>query len=227
MIRDVASQGFWVHKNQAHPDNLHILAGHGYAVLIPSMPGSRTRDEIPIGVLPAVERVVDLGIADAERVAVVGQSGGGFDTYSLITQTNRFKAAVAISGPANNLMSYGTFSGEARYTDDLDEIVTGASEGRYGVPPWKDPDRYILNSPITFIDRVETPLLIIHGDIDYVPIQHGEEVFSSLTRLGRRVRFVRYWGESHGAHDSAANRMIRSTNRLYRDRMISPTTNKL
>ena len=56
-----------------------------------------------------------------------------------------------------------------------------------------------------FINRVETPLLIVHGDIDYVPIQQSEEVFTSLARLGKRVRFVRYWGESHGASDSAAN----------------------
>jgi dipeptidyl aminopeptidase/acylaminoacyl peptidase len=68
-----------------------------------------------------------------------------------------------------------------------------------------DPDRYIRNSPITFINRAETPLLIIHGDIDFVPIQHAEEIFTSLTRLGKRVRFVRYWGESHGASDSPAN----------------------
>jgi dipeptidyl aminopeptidase/acylaminoacyl peptidase len=46
--------------------------------------------------------------------------------------------------------------------------------------------------------------LILHGDIDYIPIQQAEEVFTSLYRLGKRVRFVRYWGESDGA-DSAAN----------------------
>ncbi len=205
IIRDIASERNWTTKNRAHQDNLHVLAGYGYAVLVPSMPGSRMREELPIGVLPGVDRVVELGIADGDRVAVAGQSGGGFATYSLITQTNRFKAAVAISGPANNLTSYASFSGEMRYSDDVDEIVGGASEGRYGVPPWKDTDRYVRNSPITFIDRVETPLLIVHGDIDYVPIQHAEEVFSSLTRLGKRVRFVRYWGESHGPADSPAN----------------------
>jgi dipeptidyl aminopeptidase/acylaminoacyl peptidase len=205
IIRDITSERNWTIKNRPHQDNLHILAGKGYAVLIPSMPGARTRAEIPRDVLPAVDRVVELGIADAGRVAVAGQSGGGFVTYSLITQTNRFKAAIAISGPADNFTSYGVFSGEARYTGDVDEIVTGASEGHYGVPPWKDPDVYLRNSPIAFIDRVETPLLILHGDIDFVPIQHAEEVFTSLARLGKRVRFVRYWGESHGVSDSPAN----------------------
>jgi dipeptidyl aminopeptidase/acylaminoacyl peptidase len=74
-----------------------------------------------------------------------------------------------------------------------------------GDPPWVDPERALKNSPITVIDRVETPLLILHGDVDYIPIQQAEEVFTSLSRLGKRVRFVRYWGESHGVGDSPAN----------------------
>jgi dipeptidyl aminopeptidase/acylaminoacyl peptidase len=210
MIRDLTSASDWTTLNHAHMDNLHILAGHGYAVLIPSMPTSVSLNEraltaLTIGVLPAVDRVVELGIADTDRVAVMGQSGGGFVTYGLITQTTRFKAAVAISGPANHLTSYGVFSGETRYTNDVDEILPGSSEGRFGSPPWVDPDPYINSSPIIFMDRVKTPLLILHGDLDYVPIQHAEEVFTSLVRLGKRVRFVRYWGESHGVGDSPAN----------------------
>lgn len=209
VIRDIASQAFWVIKNQAHQDNLHVLAGHGYAVLVPSLPTSVNLNERELagltnGVLPAIDRVVELGLADPDRVAVAGQSGGGYVTYGLITQTHRFKAAVAISGPANHLTSYGIFSGETRYSDDIEEIIRG-SQGRFGSPPWADPDPYIQNSPTRFLDRVETPLLIIHGDIDYVPIQHAEEVFAGLARLGKRVRFVRYWGESHGAADSPAN----------------------
>jgi len=123
VIRDIASERNWTTKNRAHMDNLHILAGQGYAVLIPSMPGSRNREDMPAGVLPAVDRVVGLGIADSDRVAVAGQSGGGFATYSLITQTNRFRAAIAINGTANNISGYGAFSGEARYLEDIDEIV--------------------------------------------------------------------------------------------------------
>jgi dipeptidyl aminopeptidase/acylaminoacyl peptidase len=78
-------------------------------------------------------------------------------------------------------------------------------EGRFGQPPWVDPKPYVENSPVMYLDRIDTPLLIIHGDIDYVPIQHAEEMFTGLARLGKRVRFVRYWGENHGAGDSPAN----------------------
>lgn len=208
------TMGFWVNKNQAHMDNLHILAGQGYAVLIPSMPTqNRPRDpflELSSGVLPAVDRAIALGIADPERIAVIGQSAGGFATYGLITQTARFKAAIAISGYANLASNYGTFRGDERYTHGVDEKLTQArfSEGDVvglGAPPWQDSDRYTRNSPLFFLDRVATPLLILHGDLDYVPIQQAEEVFTNLYRLGKRARFVRYWGEGHGAGDSAAN----------------------
>jgi dipeptidyl aminopeptidase/acylaminoacyl peptidase len=57
--------------------------------------------------------------------------------------------------------------------------------------------RYFRNSPIFFADRIETPLMIIQGDLDFVPIQQGEEMFSALHRLGKPVVFVRYWGEGH------------------------------
>jgi dipeptidyl aminopeptidase/acylaminoacyl peptidase len=209
IFREVTS-AFWVNKNQAHQDNLHILAAQGYAVLLPSMPtadNARRYRELPAGVLPAIDRVVELGIADPDRVAVMGQSGGGFATYGLITQTNRFKSAVAINGVANSSSAYGTFSGQDRYTDEVDDkhVLGGPASGPLGAPPWQDPERYVVNSPLFFLDRVDTPLLIIHGDLDYVPIQQAEEVFTSLARLGKRVRFVRYWGESHGASDSAAN----------------------
>jgi dipeptidyl aminopeptidase/acylaminoacyl peptidase len=66
-----------------------------------------------------------------------------------------------------------------------------------GNPPWKDLGRYIRNSPITYVYRVQTPLMIIQGDMDYVAMQQGEEFFTSLYRQGKRAKFVRYWGEGH------------------------------
>ena len=66
-----------------------------------------------------------------------------------------------------------------------------------GSPPWADLQRYIRNSPLTYADRIETPLLIIQGDLDFVPIQQGEEMFTALYRQNKRAEFVRYWGEDH------------------------------
>jgi dipeptidyl aminopeptidase/acylaminoacyl peptidase len=213
IVRDLSS-GFWVNKNQAHQDNLHLLAARGYAVLIPSMPtGGVPREpyqELQAGVLPAIDRVVELGIADADRVGLMGQSAGGYATFGLITQTARFKAAVAISGYANLASNYGTFPGQERYGDGVDEKLTQARFSEtavigMGAPPWAAAERYVRNSPLFFLDRVETPLLIVHGDIDYVPMTQAEEVFTGLYRLGKRVRFIRYWGEGHGGADSAAH----------------------
>ncbi len=76
-------------------------------------------------------------------------------------------------------------------------ILAESGQHRLGAPPWKDPQRYIRNSPLFYADRVETPLLIIQGDMDYVPLQQGEQFFSALYRQGKRARFVRYWGEGH------------------------------
>lgn len=66
-----------------------------------------------------------------------------------------------------------------------------------GNSPRKDLGRYLRNSPICFVDRVQTPLMIIQGDMDYIPIQQSEEFFISLCRQGKRAEFVRYWGEGH------------------------------
>ena len=61
----------------------------------------------------------------------------------------------------------------------------------------KDLGRYMRNSPIFYVERVETPVMIVQGDLDYVAIQQGEEFFTSLYRQGKRAEFVRYWGEGH------------------------------
>jgi dipeptidyl aminopeptidase/acylaminoacyl peptidase len=190
------------------PLNLQIPAANGYAVLLPSMPLKPEGEiddpmlRLPNGVLPAVDKAVDLGIADPDRLYLMGQSFGGFSTYGLVTQTNRFKAAVSLAGLSDLISIYGQFDARDRYTDRpqenlfMDALMEGA-QVRMGAPPWKDLGRYLRNSPIFFVDRVQTPVMIIQGDLDYVPMQQGEEFFKALYRQGKRARFVRYWGEDH------------------------------
>lgn len=198
--------------NGTNPFNLQLLASHGYVVLLPSMPWKGLGVDhdpllaMPNGVLPAVDKLVELGIADPQRIGVMGHSHGGYSTYGLITMTARFKAAVAMAGLCDLLSFYGTFDPRERYTrfaqEDLFRIQV--NEAEMGNPPWNDTGRYLRNSPITLVDRVQTPLLIIQGDLDYVPIQQGEEFFTALYRQKKRARFVRYWGEDH-IFDSPAN----------------------
>jgi dipeptidyl aminopeptidase/acylaminoacyl peptidase len=67
-----------------------------------------------------------------------------------------------------------------------------------GGSPWEFRERYLENSPIFYLDRVKTPLLIIHGSKDdAVPVYLADEVFTGLRRLGKAVTYVRYEGESH------------------------------
>lgn len=194
--------------SHSHPFNLQLLAAHGYVVLEPSIP-LKPEGEVddPMlcltnGVLPAVEQAIALGIADPKRLFVMGQSFGGYAIYGLITQTHRFHAAVAIAGLCNLISLYGLFDARQRYDDFAHEDLFAAAQLesaqiRMGSPPWKDLGRYLRNSPIFAIDRVQTPLMIIQGDMDYVPIQQGEEFFRGLHRQGKRAAFVRYWGEGH------------------------------
>lgn len=188
--------------------NMQIPAAKGYAVLFPSMPLNKeglTDDpmlRLTEGVLPAVDQAIAEGIADPGRLYVMGQSFGGFSTYGLVTQTKRFHAAVSLAGLSNLISLYGTFGARERYTDFPHENLFVSSlfesaQVAMGVPPWKDLGRYIRNSPIFFVDRVETPIMMVYGDMDYVAMQQGEEFFSALYRQGKRASFVRYWGEGH------------------------------
>jgi dipeptidyl aminopeptidase/acylaminoacyl peptidase len=190
------------------PLNLQIFSSHGYAVLIPSMPLKPEGDvddpmlRLMNGVFPAVDKGIDAGIIDPDRLFVMGQSFGGFSTYGLITQTNRFKAAVSLAGLSDLISLYGQFDARQRYgphpqEDLFMDALTEGGQVMMGSPPWRDLGRYIRNSPIFFVDRVETPVLIIQGDLDYVAIEQGEEFFKSLYRQGKRARFIRYWGEDH------------------------------
>ena len=195
-------------KNHPIYLNLQLMAAHGYAVLVPSMPlrpegeASDPYIDLPKGVITAVDKVIDMGIADPNKLGVWGQSYGGYSTYTLVTYTNRFKAAIALAGLSDLISLYGTFDARYRYTDFPHEqpfaaALSETGQVRMGNSIWADLWRYLRNSPLFFLDRVETPLMIIQGDVDYVALQQGEEFFSGLYRLGKKAKFVRYWGDSH------------------------------
>lgn len=185
-----------------------LLAARGYAVVIPTFslpPADQPRDmyfEVAKDVLPAVDAAVRAGVADPERVGVFGESFGGWAVYALITQTDRFRAAVATLARSNLLASYGVFDARDRYSASLREMdwpgtLEDANYYNFHQPPWVDRARYERNSPLTYLERVNTPVLIAQGDMDSVPLTEGEQVFTQLFRMGKRARFVRYWGEAH------------------------------
>jgi dipeptidyl aminopeptidase/acylaminoacyl peptidase len=206
---------FSLHQNLFnHPQ---LFAALGYAVLLPSMPAPKDPTQVhalaPLasGVLPAIDAVIARGIADPDRIAVVGQSAGGFATLGLITQTTRFRSAIASAGYSNLASLYGTFYGQYRYGDGgrpekaqvLRMLQLEKGFMGMGGPPWAQADRYREQSPIHHLDKVETPLMLIHGEFDFVPIQQAEEFFTGLYRRDKRAVLVRYHGEEHAIADRA------------------------
>lgn len=191
-----------------HPQ---LFAALGYAVLMPSMPapkGPATSHSIaPLvsGVLPAVDAVIARGIADPDRVAVVGQSDGGFATLGLLTRTGRFRSAIASASFSDLTSLYGTFYGQYRHGDaglpQKGQILRmlQMEKGVFGLggPPWEHSETYLAASPLLGVDKVQTPLMLVDGDLDFIPIQQAEEFFTALYRQDKRAVFVRYGGEWH------------------------------
>lgn len=177
--------------------NMQLLATRGYAVLYPDCPvhpGTMMRD-IANAVLPGVNRVIEAGIADPQRLGVMGVSLGGYGALSLIVQTPRFKAAVMDAGLGNLISSYGEMG------EDGSSYLIGVWEHNRRTQlgtPWLSRERYIENSPVFYLDRVATPLLILHGSKDFeVEPFLAEEIFVDLRRLGKPVVYARYEGEGH------------------------------
>jgi dipeptidyl aminopeptidase/acylaminoacyl peptidase len=200
-------------RGRYYPDPL-VFSGHGYAVLIPSIPlapmgvQSDPMLELDKGVKPAIDKVVEMGIADPDRVGVMGHSYGGYSVYGLVTQTGRFKAAVALAGYTDLLSFYGRLDSRHRF-DDVSNPLWGplgaeGQQARMGVPPWTDLERYLRNSPYMQADKVTTPLLMIHGELDSLPLSEAEQFFVALNRLGKRAKLVRYLGEGH-SYESPGN----------------------
>src|SRR6266536_4930004 len=114
--------------------------------------------------MPGVDKIVELGIADPDRLGVMGHSYGGYSTLALIVQTTRFKAAIDYAGYANIMSQYGSMLNDGSRHFGIAWNEEG--RGSMGGSPWQYRDRYIENSPVFFLDRVQTPLLIIQGTAD-------------------------------------------------------------
>jgi dipeptidyl aminopeptidase/acylaminoacyl peptidase len=181
----------------ARTQNMQLLATRGYAVLSPDAPlgvGTPMVDLVKT-VLPGVEKVIELGIADPERLGVMGRSYGGYSTLGLITQTNRFRAAVSWAGFGNYSSMYGVILPDGRAIwHEWAETGQGGMQGT----PWEYRERYIENSPQFYLNRIQTPLFLAAGTADTAVAPHlSEDVFVGLRRLGKEVAYARYEGEPH------------------------------
>ena len=177
-----------------------VIAGAGYLVLFVNPRGSSTYGaeftdavtvdwggEDSLDLLHALDVVCERPYVDANRLGVHGYSYGGYMTTWLIGHVNRFKAAIA-GAPVVNLWSMWGVS-------DI-----GPSWGSYqwGDMPDDNFDWYRERSPITYVQNVQCPVLILHGEHDWrVPISQGEEYFAGLRYRGKIAEMVRFPGCSH------------------------------
>ena len=178
--------------------NFQLLAARGFAVLgvdVPSRP-SKSLKELPDYVLPVVDKTIEMGIADADRLGITGYGSGGYWTIGLITQTNRFKAAVSGGGFYNLTRIYGdlTKQGSSRGIN----WIESKAHMDIGGSLWEKRQRYIDNSPLFHLDKVETPVLIYCGEgYDGFDYTQSGELFSGLRRLEKKATFAWYRGEGH------------------------------
>ena len=169
----------------------------GYIVFNPDV---RYRDGYPGEscyncVMSGVYEVLSRGYVDEKRIGAQGHSWGGYQVAYLATRTRLF-AAIESGAPVVNMFSaYGGIrwgSGLAR------SFQYEHTQSRLGATPWSDPRRYYENSPLFLMDKVETPILIMHNDQDgHVPWYQGIEYFVALKRLGKPAWMLNYTGEPH------------------------------
>ncbi len=186
-----------------------ILAANGYAVLFPSLPTSQNDqptwplDGAVEEVFAAVDQAIADGLVDPDRLAVTGHSFGGYAVGGLIGWTDRFKAAIARNGYYNLTSYYGVFDVRMRMESEHQGLfMRGAGslesgQANLGMPVWRNPELHWYHSPLAYVENISTPVMIIHGDYDYVSMTQAEEFFTALNRLGHDAQFVRYWGEGH------------------------------
>jgi acetyl esterase/lipase len=191
--------------------NIRLMVGHGYAVLVPGLPRPRDAREPLQGLADRVLAVVDAAAArpdlkdafDPQRLALWGHSYGGYSALGILTQTRRFRAAVASAPPTNLISFWGTFQPSWRVSPQDGVWIAWpagwveTAQGGMGAPPWAAPKRYVRNSPALLADRIDTPVLLFHGDQDPIPVSQSEQMFSALYRQGKTAALVTYWGEDH------------------------------
>lgn len=178
-----------------------FLASAGLAVFMPNYRGSTGRGvafaESNIGdmggkdlgdMLSGLDHLVATGVADPDRLGIAGWSYGGFTAMWAVTQTDRFKAAVAGAG----ICDWRSFHGRS-YLQTWDSIHYGDAD------PYDQKSPHSRFSAINYVRRVRTPTLILHGEQDGdVPVEQSYQFYRALQELGVESKLVVYPRERHG-----------------------------
>jgi dipeptidyl aminopeptidase/acylaminoacyl peptidase len=184
-----------------------LLNANGYAVIQPSVSfeiGYPSEAWLK-GVTAAANKLIEMGIADPDKLGVQGTSYGGYATNLLITQTNRFKAAINVSGKTDMISFYT----DSPRLGTRNIHAPERSQDRLGATLWEQPQKYIESSAVMYADRIKTPLLLMTGQQDpNVPERTTSEMFYALRRLGRTVEWVSYTDSGHGMPTVTTDQII-------------------
>ncbi|MGH9644890.1 MAG: alpha/beta hydrolase family protein [Terriglobales bacterium] len=211
--------GYYGYVMGAHPSSysMHLLAAKGYVVLEASAPSTLIQASSgPLArltdvVVDGANALVEQGYADSDRIGLLGLSQGGFSSLWVTTQTNRFKATVSINGWSDFFSHYFEHSWQSALPFNASEVpfefvryedTTGTDEP-IGRTPWEDPMAYIRNSAIYGAPNVNTPVLMIHSDLDIFGLTQYDEMYAAFYRLRKEAKFICFWGEGHSPSSPA------------------------
>lgn len=175
----------------------HFYNSNGYIIFNPDViytegyPGESCYNSV----MPGITSLIEKGYIDEKAIGAQGHSWGGYQVAYLATRTNLF-AAIESGAPVVNMVSaYGGIRWETGLNRSFQYEHT---QSRIGTTIWDKPLRYIENSPLFTMDKVQTPILIMHNDQDgHVPWYQGIEYFIALKRLRKPVWMLNYTGEVH------------------------------
>ena len=208
----VFAQSFVAANQGAYP--IAALAEQGMFVLRPNPRGStgygvefRLANQRDWGgadykdLMAGVDHVVGLGLADADKLGVMGWSYGGFMSSWIVGHSDRFKAA-SIGAPVVELVSQNM-------TDDIGGFLPSYMQKQ----PWEDWAVYNEHSPLRYVQNVKTPVLLQHGEADIrVPFSQGVMYYNALKRRGVPVRFLVLPRQPHGPTEPKMVKKVMQTN---------------
>lgn len=184
--------------NNGYSYSMNLIANAGYFGFKPSVnliegyPGEAWIK----GITSGINKLIEKGLVDKDKLGVHGTSYGGYATSLLITQTDRFAAAINISGKTNIV----SFLGDSPRIGTRNYAAAEVGQDRIGESLWDAPMKYFATSAVLFADRIKTPHLLLTGEGDWnVPALNSRELYYAMRRLGKEVVWVNYINGGHGA----------------------------
>ena len=178
--------------------NYSFYVSRGYLVFVPDIPYKTgyPGQSCYNAIVPGIQSIVKRGFVNEKKIGVQGHSWGGYQIAYLVTRTNLFACAESGAPVSNMTSAYGGI----RWASGMSRMFQyEQTQSRIGAPLWQAQDLYIENSPIFFVENIQTPLLILHNDNDgAVPWYQGIELFVAMRRLNKPAWMVNYNGEPHG-----------------------------